>query len=71
MTMPEMGGKEVFQKIRRMKSSARVIISSGYSDSILGEDTFAKNVDGFLQKPYRIEDLSKKIREVLDRDGKP
>jgi CheY-like chemotaxis protein len=71
MTMPEMGGKEVFQKIRRMKSRARVIISSGYSDSILGEDTFAKNVDGFLQKPYRIEDLSKKIREVLDRDGKP
>jgi PAS domain S-box-containing protein len=71
MTMPEMGGKEVFQKIRRMKSRARVIISSGYSDSILGEDTFAKNVDGFLQKPYRIEDLSKKIREVLDRNGKP
>jgi signal transduction histidine kinase/CheY-like chemotaxis protein len=70
MTMPEMGGKEVFQKIRRLKSRARVIISSGYSDSILGEDTFAENVDGFLQKPYRIEDLSKKIRDVLDGNGK-
>lgn len=71
MTMPEMGGKEVFQKIRRMKSRAKVIISSGYSDTILGEDTFAKKVDGFLQKPYRVEDLSNKIREVLDADGRP
>ncbi len=70
MTMPEMGGKEVFQKIRRMKSRVKVIISSGYSDTILGEDTFAKKVDGFLQKPYQIEDLSKKIREVLDGDLK-
>ena len=68
MTMPEMGGKEVFQKIRRMKSPAKVIISSGYSDTILGEDSFAKKVDGFLQKPYRIDDLSVKIREVLDRN---
>ena len=66
MTMPEMGGKEVFQRIRRLKSRAKVIISSGYSDSILGEDTFARKVDGFLQKPYQIEDLSRKIREVLD-----
>ena len=71
MTMPAMGGKEVFQKIRRIKPHAKVIISSGYSDSVLGEDAFAKKVDGFLQKPYQIEDLSKKIREVLDGNHKP
>ena len=47
MTMPTMGGKEVFQKIRRIKSHAKVIISSGYSDLVLGEDAFAKKVDGF------------------------
>jgi signal transduction histidine kinase/CheY-like chemotaxis protein len=70
MTMPTMGGKEVFQKIRRIKSHAKVIISSGYSDLVLGEDAFAKKVDGFLQKPYQIEDLSRKIREVLDRNHK-
>ena len=34
MTMPAMGGKEVFQKIRRIKPHAKVIISSGYSDRI-------------------------------------
>jgi CheY-like chemotaxis protein len=69
MTMPEMGGKEVFQKMRRLKSHAKVIISSGYSDSILGEDNFARKVDGFLQKPYQIEDLSRKIRDVLDQES--
>jgi len=70
MTMPEMGGKEVFERIRHLKTKAKVIISSGYSDTILGEDSFARKVDGFLQKPYQIEDLSRKIREVLDENGK-
>jgi PAS domain S-box-containing protein len=67
MTMPDMGGKSVYQKMKRKKMEPKVLISSGYSDSVLGEKSFAKKVDGFLQKPYQIEDLAQKIREVLDR----
>jgi DNA-binding NarL/FixJ family response regulator len=61
-----MDGKKVFQKIKRMKITARVLISSGYSDSILNEKAFARKVDGFLQKPYQIEDLAVQVRAVLD-----
>lgn len=66
MNMPEVGGKKVFQKIQSLKLPCKVIISSGYSDEILGSDEFAEQVDGFLQKPYKIEELSRKLREVLD-----
>ena len=66
MNMPDMDGKKVFQKIRRMKITTRVLISSGYSDSILHERTFARKADGFLQKPYQIEDLAVQVRAVLD-----
>ncbi|MCX6138339.1 MAG: PAS domain S-box protein [Ignavibacteriales bacterium] len=67
MKMPDMDGKKVFQKIRRMKIAARVLISSGYSDSLLHEKSFARKVDGFLQKPYQIEALAVQVRAVLDR----
>jgi two-component system, cell cycle sensor histidine kinase and response regulator CckA len=67
LNMPEMNGKTVFQKIKSSKLPCKVIISSGYSDEILGNDSLAKKVDGFLQKPYKIEDLAKKIHEVMEK----
>jgi PAS domain S-box-containing protein len=66
MNMPQVGGKKVFEKIKSLKLKSKVIISSGYSDAILEEKKFAKNIDGFLQKPYKIEELARKIRDVLD-----
>lgn len=66
MNMPQFGGKKVFEKIKSLKLQCKVIISSGYSHAILEEKKFAKNIDGFLQKPYKIEELARKIREVFD-----
>ncbi len=66
MTMPDMSGKAVFEKISRMKKSIRVLVSSGYTDEVLGDDSFANNVAGFIQKPYEIAEIAKKVRSVLD-----
>lgn len=66
MNMPHVGGKKVFQKIKSLKLKSKVIISSGYNDAIIREEKFAKKIDGFLQKPYKIEELAKKVRDVLD-----
>ncbi len=66
MNMPQVGGKKVFQKIKALKLKSKVIISSGYNDAIIEGSTFAKKIDGFLQKPYKMEELAKKVREVLD-----
>ncbi len=66
MNMPQVGGQKVFQKIKSLKLKCKVIISSGYSDAFLETSKFAKNIDGFLQKPYKIEELAKKVRDVLE-----
>lgn len=66
MIMPEMSGGEVFDKIKKMKPDIKVLLSSGYSYHDRAREILDRGCNGFIQKPYRIEDLSKKIREILN-----
>jgi PAS domain S-box-containing protein len=66
MIMPGMSGAETFDAIKKLNPDIRVILSSGYS--LEGEATkiLEKGCNGFIQKPFNVSDLSRKIREVLD-----
>jgi two-component system cell cycle sensor histidine kinase/response regulator CckA len=66
MIMPEMSGGEVFDRIKEIQPRAKVLLSSGYSVNTQAQEILDKGCDGFIQKPFKIEDLSKKIREILD-----
>jgi PAS domain S-box-containing protein len=68
MNMPLMGGKETLQRLREIDPDARVLISTGYSDQSVESANIRDAVDGFLQKPYQLEELSKTVREVLERN---
>ncbi|HLP16121.1 MAG TPA: ATP-binding protein [Bacteroidota bacterium] len=65
MTMPQMNGEKLFQKIKRKKFPGRILISSGYNDAITTNESFVKNVDGFLRKPYVEHELASKLQAVL------
>jgi two-component system, cell cycle sensor histidine kinase and response regulator CckA len=65
MNMPSMGGKETFFKLKELDPDLRVIISTGYSNTSLESSDLQNSVDGFLQKPYQLEELSKTLREVF------
>ena len=67
VNMPTMGGKETFLKLKEIDSDARVLISTGYSNQSAESSQVRDSVDGFLQKPYQLEELSKTMREVLDQ----
>jgi len=71
MNMPTMSGKETFEKLKTIRPDLRVVVSTGYSNESLEPAMIEKLVDGFLQKPYQLEELSKVLREVFDgkRDG--
>jgi PAS domain S-box-containing protein len=69
MNMPTMSGKETFERLKEIKPDVRVVISTGYSNESLEPTPLNNLVDGFLQKPYQMEELSKVLREVFD--GKP
>jgi two-component system, cell cycle sensor histidine kinase and response regulator CckA len=66
VVMPGLGGKETFLRLRDINPKIRVLLSSGYS--INGEvgEILKEGVGGFVQKPYKDNELIEKVREVLD-----
>ena len=62
-----MSGKEAFFKLKEIKPDLRVVISTGYSNASLEPTPLNDLVDGFLQKPYQMEELSKVLRDVFDK----
>jgi two-component system cell cycle sensor histidine kinase/response regulator CckA len=66
MIMPGMSGSEVFDHLKATDPSVRVLLSSGYSLSGQASQIMERGCNGFIQKPFNIEQISKKIREILD-----
>lgn len=65
--MPSMGGGEVFDNIRKIKPSIPVLLSSGYSINGKAQAIIDRGCEGFIQKPFRLADLSEKISELLKK----
>ncbi len=65
MVMPGMGGAEVFTRLKAINPQVAVLLSSGYIMNSQARETLDSGCRGFIQKPFSIEQLSHKIREVL------
>jgi two-component system cell cycle sensor histidine kinase/response regulator CckA len=66
MIMPQMGGGEVYDRIKERNPDVRVLLSSGYSIDGQAAEILERGCNGFVQKPFSVEELSKRIREILD-----
>ena len=66
MIMPEMGGAATFARLREIDPQVRALLSTGYSQEGRAEDILRTGVQGFLQKPYTVEEVLRKVRLVLD-----
>ncbi len=64
MTMPVMSGEETLIRLREVRRDIRVIVSSGYNE-IEALRRFGEAVNGFLQKPYRANQLGEKVKVTL------
>ena len=67
MVMPVMGGGETFDRIKEINTNVKVLLSSGYSLEGEAKEILKRGCDAFIQKPYKPEDLSQKIGEILDK----
>ena len=65
LIMPDLGGEIVFDRIKSSRPDIRVILSSGYCIEGLAESIMKKGCDGFIQKPYNLNQLARKIKEIL------
>ncbi len=67
LAMPGLPGEKVLEALRRMRPDLPVIISSGYASVESQSSWVAAGASAFVGKPFRIQDLALKLREVLDR----
>ena len=65
MIMPEMTGGEVFDRLRKIDPGIKVLLSSGYSINGEATEILDRGCDGFIQKPFKVENFARKVREIL------
>jgi PAS domain S-box-containing protein len=67
MIMPEMSGAEVFYRLREIDPHAKVLLSSGYSMEEQARELLKKGCMGFIQKPYSMSDLARKVKGAIEQ----
>ncbi len=65
MVMPGMGGGPTFDALRAINPEVKIILSSGYSIDGEARKILDRGCNGFIQKPFLMNELSQKIREYL------
>jgi CheY-like chemotaxis protein len=65
MIMPEISGSLVYDRLREIKPVVTVMLSSGYSMDSRAREMLDRGCDGFIQKPYTIEQLAEKIKQIM------
>jgi PAS domain S-box-containing protein len=65
VVMPGMSGRELAQKLIAEQPKTRVLYLSGYTEEAIVSDGGMESGKAFLQKPFTLQNLSRKVREVL------
>jgi len=66
MIMPGIGGSRTYDILKEINPSVKVLLSSGYSAFGKAIEILNRGCNGFIQKPFDIYKISRKIREILD-----
>jgi PAS domain S-box-containing protein len=67
MVMPGMNGRKVTERLKVLHPEAKAIYMSGYADNAIHNHGILEFGLHFLQKPFTVEGLARKVRDVLDR----
>jgi len=65
INMPVMDGQAAYHKIKEISPDIKVLVSSGYGQDGIAQKMLDSGAQGFIQKPFSLEDISAKINEVL------
>jgi CheY-like chemotaxis protein len=67
VVMPVMDGEEAYAAMRAINPDIVALVSSGYSLDNQAQRIMAMGAKGFIQKPYRLHELEKKLREIVSQ----
>ena len=66
MIMPNMSGSDTYDRMKKINPNIKVLLSSGYSINGQATEIMDRGCSGFIQKPFKMKELSQKLREILD-----
>ncbi|MCP4370555.1 MAG: response regulator, partial [Deltaproteobacteria bacterium] len=67
MIMPDMSGSDTYERMKDINPRIKVLLFSGYSVKGQATEMLNRGCNGFIQKPFKMKELSQKMREVLDK----
>ncbi len=67
LVMPAMDGMATFEELKKINPDVKVIVSSGYSPD--SEKIKGKGIAGFINKPFRVNEITKLVKDVLEGSG--
>jgi two-component system cell cycle sensor histidine kinase/response regulator CckA len=65
VVMPKMSGREFADHLLQLRPNTRLLYVSGYTDDIVLQNGISKQGMFFLQKPYSLKELARKIQTLL------
>ncbi len=65
--MPGMNGKQLYERLRANQPDLKVLYMSGYTEETIAHRGLLEPGTNFVQKPFSLETLTRRVREVLDK----
>ncbi len=65
VTMPDLSGDQVLEKLRRRRADVKVLLCSGYAEEEMQERFNCQDMASFLQKPYTRNALGTRLKHML------
>ncbi|HEV3271358.1 MAG TPA: response regulator [Candidatus Methylacidiphilales bacterium] len=66
--LPTIDGFELSRRARQIQPGLKTILCSGYTDGRLKTRMVEHGIEGFVPKPYNMDELLQTIRSVLDKE---
>jgi len=68
VVMPHMSGPELIEWLRKVRADFKVLYMTGYTDETIVQHGILEKGVNLIHKPFTIEKLERKVREVLDKN---
>jgi PAS domain S-box-containing protein len=68
LTMPHMGGVEVFVEMKKIRPELPIVLISGYAEEDAMEQFGETGLAGFIQKPFEVESFLGSVRNVTRKE---
>ncbi|GGJ93604.1 ATP-binding protein [Pseudomonas matsuisoli] len=64
--LPGLGGRELVEQLRQQRPGIGVLLVTGYAERAMDVQTFLGQDMHLLQKPFSVDDLGTKVKEILE-----